>query len=106
MGGRIAIDFALAYPDMVDRLVLAAPGISGGTRAEDGDTLWLAAAHATARRSFTMSHARSPSARRTSGGVDVCAAGHMLNSRRRMTPTGPSSASWRARVRRTIVAAD
>ena len=29
MGGRIAIDFALAHPAMVDRLVLAAPGISG-----------------------------------------------------------------------------
>jgi pimeloyl-ACP methyl ester carboxylesterase len=28
-GGRIAIDFALAYPEMVDRLVLAAPGLSG-----------------------------------------------------------------------------
>jgi 3-oxoadipate enol-lactonase len=28
-GGRIAIDFALAYPNMVDKLVLAAPGLSG-----------------------------------------------------------------------------
>lgn len=28
-GGRIAIDFALAHPEMVDRLVLAAPGLSG-----------------------------------------------------------------------------
>lgn len=28
-GGRIAIDFALAYPDRVHRLVLAAPGLSG-----------------------------------------------------------------------------
>ncbi|HVT38084.1 MAG TPA: alpha/beta hydrolase, partial [Gemmatimonadaceae bacterium] len=28
-GGRIAIDFALANPQMVDRLVLAAPGLSG-----------------------------------------------------------------------------
>ncbi len=41
LGGRIAIDFALAHPDQVDRLVLAAPGISGGTWANDGDTLWL-----------------------------------------------------------------
>ena len=41
LGGRIAIDFTLAHPDMVDRLVLAAPGISGGTWAEDGDTLWM-----------------------------------------------------------------
>lgn len=53
MGGRIAIDFALAQPEMVDRLVLAAPGISGGTWADDGDSLWLAAAHAAANRGDT-----------------------------------------------------
>ena len=41
MGGGIAIDFALAYPGMVSRLVLAAPSISGGTWPADGDTLWL-----------------------------------------------------------------
>ena len=29
LGGRIAIDFALAHPEMVDRLVLASPGLSG-----------------------------------------------------------------------------
>ena len=29
MGGGIAIDFALAYPDMVHRLVLASPSITG-----------------------------------------------------------------------------
>lgn len=29
LGGRIAIDFALAYPERVDRLVLAGPGLSG-----------------------------------------------------------------------------
>jgi len=28
-GGRIAIDFALVHPDMVDRLVIASPGLSG-----------------------------------------------------------------------------
>jgi 3-oxoadipate enol-lactonase len=50
MGGRIAMDFALKYPNMVDRLVLAAPGISGGTWAEDADTLWIKAAHAAAKR--------------------------------------------------------
>ena len=31
MGGGIAIDFTLAYPDMVNRLVLASSSISGGT---------------------------------------------------------------------------
>ena len=29
MGGSTAIDFALAYPDMVDALVLSGPGLSG-----------------------------------------------------------------------------
>ena len=50
LGGRIAMDFALAHPDMVDRLVLAAPGISGGTWAKDGDTLWIAEAIAAGQR--------------------------------------------------------
>ena len=40
-GGRIAIDFALAYPSMVDRMVLAAPGLSGWQFAR-GDTSWFA----------------------------------------------------------------
>jgi pimeloyl-ACP methyl ester carboxylesterase len=54
MGGRIAMDFALAHPEMVDRLVLAAPGISGGTWADDADTLWLVAARAAAERSDSV----------------------------------------------------
>jgi 3-oxoadipate enol-lactonase len=33
-GGELAIDFALAYPDRVSRLVLAAPGLSGYTPKE------------------------------------------------------------------------
>ena len=31
MGGTTAVDFALAYPDMVDALVLSGPGLSGWT---------------------------------------------------------------------------
>ena len=50
MGGGIAIDFALAYPDMVHRLVLASPSISGGTWAPDADTLWLRAGRAAVAR--------------------------------------------------------
>lgn len=50
MGGGIAIDFALAYPDMVNRLVLAAPSVSGGTWPDDADTLWLAAGRAAFAR--------------------------------------------------------
>lgn len=50
LGGRIAIDFALAHPEMVDRLVLAAPGISGGTWAADNDTIWLQDARLAAAR--------------------------------------------------------
>lgn len=50
MGGGIAIDFALAYPDMVHRLVLASPSINGGTWAPDADTLWLRAGRAAFAR--------------------------------------------------------
>jgi pimeloyl-ACP methyl ester carboxylesterase len=49
-GGRVAIDFALAYPDRVDRLVLAAPGLSGWAYRDRGDaaalgTAWLGSAY-------------------------------------------------------------
>jgi 3-oxoadipate enol-lactonase len=37
MGGQIAVDFALAHPDMVDRLVLVSPGISGFNPGPPGD---------------------------------------------------------------------
>lgn len=40
MGGRIVLDFALAHPSMVDRLVLAAPALSGWQFAA-GDTSWV-----------------------------------------------------------------
>ncbi len=50
MGGGIAIDFALAYPAMVDRLVLASTSVSGGTWAPDADTLWLRAGRAAFAR--------------------------------------------------------
>jgi pimeloyl-ACP methyl ester carboxylesterase len=43
-GGRIAIDFALAHPERVDRLVLASPGLSGWTYADAGDTAYFAEA--------------------------------------------------------------
>jgi pimeloyl-ACP methyl ester carboxylesterase len=40
LGGRIAIDFAIAYPERVDRLVLLAPGVSGFPWST-GDTAWV-----------------------------------------------------------------
>ena len=59
LGGRIAIDFALAYPERVDRLVLVAPGISGGTWAEDADTAWLRVARKAAKRHDSVAVARA-----------------------------------------------
>ncbi len=42
-GGRIALDFALAHPERVDRLVLASPGLSGW-KYDAGDTAYFAEA--------------------------------------------------------------
>jgi pimeloyl-ACP methyl ester carboxylesterase len=39
LGGGIAIDFAVTHPDMVDRLVLASPGLRGWRWAAQ-DTTW------------------------------------------------------------------
>jgi len=43
-GGRIAIDFALAHPERVNRLVLASTGLSGWQYADSGDTAYFAEA--------------------------------------------------------------
>lgn len=49
LGGRIAIDFSIAHPELVERLVLAAPGISGGEWSADNDTLWTVKARAAVK---------------------------------------------------------
>lgn len=49
-GARIAIDFALAQPSRVDRLVLAEPGLSGWRYKDIGDTSWAKAWRAAAIR--------------------------------------------------------
>lgn len=59
LGGRVAMDFALAHPERVDRLVLVAPGMSGGTWAEDADTAWLAVAREAAKRQDSVAVARA-----------------------------------------------
>src|SRR5256886_12624717 len=52
LGGRIAIDFALNHPDMVDKLVLAGPGLSGWRDWSAEDTTW----HITAPRARHAPH--------------------------------------------------
>src|SRR5256885_9246878 len=44
LGGRIAIDFALDHPKMVDKLVLAGPGLSGWKDWSTEDTPWVSLA--------------------------------------------------------------
>jgi 3-oxoadipate enol-lactonase len=48
LGGRIAIDFTLEHPDMVEKLVLAGPGLSGWRDWSAEDTTWLTAARRAA----------------------------------------------------------
>ncbi|MGN7381362.1 MULTISPECIES: alpha/beta fold hydrolase [unclassified Paenibacillus] len=47
MGGQAATDFTLSYPDMVDKLVLIAPSLSGYTFSQEF-TDWMASVNAAA----------------------------------------------------------
>lgn len=58
-GARIAIDFALAHPSRVDRLVLAEPGLSGWRFHQIGDTSWAKAWRAAAARRDSVGMAES-----------------------------------------------
>lgn len=58
-GSRIALDFALANPSRVDRLVLASPGLSGWRFREVGDTSWAAAWRSAAARKDSVGMAVS-----------------------------------------------
>jgi len=49
LGGRIAIDFALDHPEMVEKLVLAGPGLSGWKDWSAEDTTWIVVARRAAR---------------------------------------------------------
>lgn len=57
-GGRIAIDFAVTYPEMVDKLVLAAPGISGWQYSK-GDTAFYPEARRARDRADTSGLGRA-----------------------------------------------
>jgi pimeloyl-ACP methyl ester carboxylesterase len=60
LGGATAIDFALAYPDKVTRLILVSSGLSGYKwPAESRDAPWRVAARAAAAKSDTVGIARS-----------------------------------------------
>jgi 3-oxoadipate enol-lactonase len=52
-GGRIAIDFALAHPERVDRLVLASTGLSGWKYLDASDTMYFAEARRARDRGDT-----------------------------------------------------
>ncbi len=54
LGGRIAIDFALQHPNMVNKLVLAGPGLSGWKDWSEEDTTWLKTARAAGRASDSV----------------------------------------------------
>lgn len=54
LGGRIAIDFAIEYPERVGRLVLAGPGLSGYAWTIDRDEPWRVAAREAAARGDTV----------------------------------------------------
>lgn len=58
-GARIAIDFALAHPSRVDRLVLAEPGLSGWRFRQVDDTSWAKAWRAAAARHDSIGMAES-----------------------------------------------
>ena len=49
LGGRIAVDFALDHPEMVDRLVLASPVLSGWRSSQPDTSYYPAARRARAR---------------------------------------------------------
>jgi pimeloyl-ACP methyl ester carboxylesterase len=58
LGGRIAVDFALAHPDMVDSMVLADPGLSGWHWSADenkrGEAIFKAARDGSLQKSAEM----------------------------------------------------
>jgi 3-oxoadipate enol-lactonase len=58
-GARIAVDFALAHPSRVGRLVLAEPGLSGWRFRQVGDTSWAKAWRTAAARQDSIGMAMS-----------------------------------------------
>lgn len=56
MGGRIAVDFALTYPDRVDRLVLISPGLADWDWSDKWRAHWLELSRAA--RSGDLERAR------------------------------------------------
>ena len=59
LGGRTAIDFALNHPEMIDKLVLAGPGLSGWQDWSAEDTTWRVAARRAGKANDSVGMAMS-----------------------------------------------
>ncbi|MDQ6633539.1 MAG: alpha/beta fold hydrolase [Gemmatimonadota bacterium] len=96
LGGRIAVDFTLAHPTMVDGLVLAGPGLNGWRWGPERDTTWRTDALSALARGDSVAAAlawlRSDYMRPAMGQPDLA------TRVRKLTADNASFWMWRTRV--------